>query len=270
MSLAILKKKSQRFKLGYGISGGPKGFSINGGYRNQGWVGQGVRGRHLSRTRFRGLAPIGHGGCCGTYPQNILSQSNCCTNDPNIIKRSNMNTQARIATTFVHPTSIFNYDCSKNCRKVVVSVAPAGYVDYAHYTHSKGRKAATCNDFVVSSNGKEDSGKINCAPFGSCKSHNFIGGKKIPYTPYVKSKLTGAMDASEWIGFGLLATKCLPPPPCKQHWPITSNKKTGCKKNYYTPEEAIADGVLPADWMNCLPGTTAASSYVTNNVFMSY
>ena len=76
MSIVILKRKSERFKLGEGISGkGKKGFSLNGGHRNQGWVGQDLRGRHLSRTLYRGLAPIGHGGCCGTYTKNHVF---CC------------------------------------------------------------------------------------------------------------------------------------------------------------------------------------------------
>ena len=277
MSLAILKKKSKRYKLGCGVYGhGHNGFSLNGGHRNQGWVGQGVRGRHRSRTPYRGLTPVGNGGCCGTYPQHILSQPNCCTNDPGIIKRSTMNTPGYLAATVVHPTSVFNSDCSGTCPKIIVSVDSSGYLDYAHYTHSKGRRAATCDDFAVSSEGYEDSGKVGCisgspaSTLGTCRSSSYIGGKKRPNTPYVKTTHKGATSASEWTGFGLLSSKCLPPPPCKQHWPINYNKVAHCISNYYSPEEAIAAGVLPADWMNCLPGTTAGSSHVTNNAFMSY
>lgn len=45
MSIATLKKKSQ--VLNSSISG-TKGFSLNGGYRNQGWVGQSSVGRNIN------------------------------------------------------------------------------------------------------------------------------------------------------------------------------------------------------------------------------
>jgi hypothetical protein len=45
---------------------GPEGFSLNGGRRNVGYVGQSMA---MSRngTPFRGQFPYGSGGCCGTY-----------------------------------------------------------------------------------------------------------------------------------------------------------------------------------------------------------
>ena len=45
---------------------GPKGFSLNGGHRNVGYVGKGYS-MSKSGTPFRGLYPVGWGGCCGTY-----------------------------------------------------------------------------------------------------------------------------------------------------------------------------------------------------------
>ena len=155
MSIVILKKKSERFKLGENISGkGKNGFSLNGGRRSQGWVGQDLRGRHLSRTLYRGLAPVGHGGCCGTYPKKILGQPSCSANDPNIIKRSTMNTPAHIATTYVHPTSIFNFDCSGNCRTVMVSVAPQ-VPDYSIYIAAKAQAAMFCPDVITDGSGSQ-------------------------------------------------------------------------------------------------------------------
>ena len=68
MSEATLKRKSQRVKNT--ISGKDKnGFSLNGGYRNKGWVGQ--------ENFFR-------------------PDRTSCTNDPNIIKRSTINTNGLI------------------------------------------------------------------------------------------------------------------------------------------------------------------------------
>jgi hypothetical protein len=155
MSIVVLKKKSERFKLGESISGkGKNGFSLNGGRRSQGWVGQDLRGRHLSRTLYRGLAPVGHGGCCGTYPKKILGQPSCSANDPNIIKRSTMSTPAHIATTYVHPTSIFNFDCSGNCRTVMVSVAPQ-VPDYSIYIAAKAQAAMFCPDVITDGSGSQ-------------------------------------------------------------------------------------------------------------------
>jgi len=46
---------------------GPKGFSINGGTRNVGYVGKTMH-QAKQGTRFRGVYPYGSGGVCGTYP----------------------------------------------------------------------------------------------------------------------------------------------------------------------------------------------------------
>ena len=115
MSLIVLKRKSRRYKAP--VSGrGNNGFSINGGYRNQGWVGQDMLGRSLSHTPYRGVAPMGNGGTGGRYPQNIIDGGPCVgINDPDYIKRSNMNTPGLIAATVTHPTAVFNPDCSGSC-----------------------------------------------------------------------------------------------------------------------------------------------------------
>jgi hypothetical protein len=47
---------------------GPVGFSVSGTHRNVGGVGQSM---HMSKsgTPFRGMYPVGNGGCCGKYKQ---------------------------------------------------------------------------------------------------------------------------------------------------------------------------------------------------------
>ena len=47
---------------------GPVGFSLAGTHRNVGYVGQSM-GMSKSGTPFRGMNPIGNGGCCGKYAQ---------------------------------------------------------------------------------------------------------------------------------------------------------------------------------------------------------
>lgn len=113
MSIIAQKRNSRRFTNP--ISGKAGGFSLNGGLRNQGWVGQTSSSRTLVHTPFRGSIPMGNGGCCGTYPVNIVSGANCCTNDASIIKRSNMNTKGHINSTVVYPTGVFNASCTRTC-----------------------------------------------------------------------------------------------------------------------------------------------------------
>jgi hypothetical protein len=122
MSIVALKRNSRRFKAP--ISGrGKDGFSLNGGYRNQGRVGQILAGRSLGGTKFRGNTPMGNGGCCGNYVINIANTGNCCTNDPSIIKRSSMTTKGRIESGLLNPVGgIFrNVNCNTSCRRIWVA-----------------------------------------------------------------------------------------------------------------------------------------------------
>jgi len=45
---------------------GPVGFSLNGGTRNVGYIGKSMR-MSKQGTPFRGVNPMGSGGCCGRY-----------------------------------------------------------------------------------------------------------------------------------------------------------------------------------------------------------
>jgi hypothetical protein len=51
---------------------GPVGFSLNGTHRNIGYVGKSMR-MSKQGTPFRGVNPMGAGGCCGTYDQPLPS-----------------------------------------------------------------------------------------------------------------------------------------------------------------------------------------------------
>jgi len=65
MSIATLKKKTASLYNNQSV--GQKQFSLNGGYRSQGWVGQSIISRSLPRTLARGNAIRGHGGLNGSY-----------------------------------------------------------------------------------------------------------------------------------------------------------------------------------------------------------
>ena len=87
MSLQTFKKKSIINSLGVKISGKPtnnfwisqgpeninvpygtSGFSLQGGRRNQGYVGKTYQ-MSKNGTPYYGIFPIGYGGCCGKYPK---------------------------------------------------------------------------------------------------------------------------------------------------------------------------------------------------------
>ena len=260
MSIVALKRNSRRFKAR--ISGqGSKGFSLSGGHRNQGWVGQGVRGRSLTGTPFRGAVAMGNGGCCGTYVKKINNRSsNCCTNDPTIVKRSTMNTLGHIDSTVIYPTAVFSDSCRDgNCPKIQNWVK-----DFSPHNHSEGqrifkkaRKSAKCVNL------KDDAGLDTCHK--GCKSASYhIGGKKKVREMYAKNLNMLAVGSEEYQRTSLMSTVNLPTPDCKKPYPMELNHTGNCQKNFMTSDDAIIGGMLPKDWMNCNKCLNPGMSYITH------
>lgn len=260
MSIVALKRNSRRYKAR--ISGqGNKGFSLNGGHRNQGWVGQGVRGRSLTGTPFRGAVPMGNGGCCGTYVQKINNRSsNCCTNDPNIVKRSTMNTLGHIDSTVIYPTSVF----SESCRDGKCPNIQNWVKDFSPLNHSEGQrifKVARQSGKCV--NLKDDAGLDTC--HRGCKSASYhIGGKKVVREMYSKNLNMLAVGSEEYQRTSLMSTVNLPTPDCKKPYPMGLNHTGSCQKNFMTSDDAIKGGVLPHDWMNCNKCLNPGMNYITH------
>ena len=99
MSIVTLKKKTS-YKYNNN-SVGYKHFSLNGGYRNQGWVGQSNISRSLPQTYMRGDTMRGYGGCCGTYritPQ--ITSAIQSTNNNKVMKSSVLSNDGMLATQF--------------------------------------------------------------------------------------------------------------------------------------------------------------------------
>ena len=98
MSIATLKRKTLAKYNNSSVNTG-EGFSLNGSYRNQGYVGQTSLSRSLPRTPMKGNIPRGHGGCCGTYNITPIVQSGVTsTEDNTVIKLSVMNTMGMLDT----------------------------------------------------------------------------------------------------------------------------------------------------------------------------
>ena len=90
MSIVTLKKKTAA-KYNNSSVGVPL-FSLNGGHRSQGYVGQTSLSRSLPRTLWRGGAMRNSGGCCGTFTSNSIISAVNSTEDPSVIKESSINT----------------------------------------------------------------------------------------------------------------------------------------------------------------------------------
>jgi hypothetical protein len=114
MSIVTLKRKTAA-KYNNSSVNSTNGFSLNGGYRNQGYVGQTSLSRSLPRTLMKGNTVRGHGGCCGKYRISPIIQSGVTsTEDHNVIKGSVINTNGMIENRFGHKPTVVKPDSSLN------------------------------------------------------------------------------------------------------------------------------------------------------------
>lgn len=95
MSIATLKKKTLHKYNNSSV--GQSQFSLNGGYRSQGFVGQTSLSRSLVKTPMKGNVVRGHGGKDGTYIQHSNFTSDIVSlNDSTQIKQSVVSTESMI------------------------------------------------------------------------------------------------------------------------------------------------------------------------------
>jgi hypothetical protein len=221
MSLVALKRNARRRKAP--ISGRPGGgFSLNGGRRNQGWVGQ------------------------TTAPRRA-----CSANDPSIIKRSTMNTAGLIDATVTHPTGAMlesTRACDASCKINWVKDTSAFATSSAEHTRALSTRTATKNP--AWSWGLPVKERPGCGR--GCGAASFwIGGKHYVREPYAKGAQLHSTSSSEYQATGLMRKKSLPTPPCLSHFPFTMNYNSTLQTRFMTPAQAIASGALPPDWMKC-------------------
>lgn len=148
MSIATLKKKTQSKYNNNSV--GFASFSLNGSYRNQGYVGQTSLSRSLPRTLAKGNALRGYGGCCGNYTitPSILSAVTS-TEDNHIVKPSVLANDGMLATKYrwvrrPAPFSVVKSDNNNN------NTSAQDYIN--HVSTTTVNKINTCNQGVVKSN----------------------------------------------------------------------------------------------------------------------
>jgi hypothetical protein len=172
MSIATLKKKSK--VLHHSMSVNRPTFSINGGHRNQGYVGQDTRGRSLATSLMRGNTLRGNGGCCGTYRvlPHVVSAIQY-QNDPTVMKSSSMGTDGMLMTkyrwvrrpypyTSVKPDATLNSNTQelyiKNLQKNTLADYNSCNAPYmVNGVYKKSVPASTCSNPIFT----KDTGTIN-------------------------------------------------------------------------------------------------------------
>ena len=242
MSIAVLKKKSRHNHRFAPISGrGKDGFSLNGGYRNIGTVGQFRMISNTTRTPFKGAVAKGNGGCCGKYYNHPLNSGSCCTNDNSHIKKSSKNTAAMIDIKYHWIKGTYpNYWVKEDNGSYNITRDQSTYIKKVTQKSS----SAGCKKALT----EEEKKKIkSCSSNTACSYH--IGGKKIIRMPYSKNYNMLAVSQGQYITAGGVAkNSCLPTPANKQPFPMVLNHDSGCQVNYANWVDAQNAGALPADW----------------------
>ena len=281
MSIAVLKRKSRHSPRLAHISGiGELGFALNGTRRVKGVVGPTNLGRHYTNTPFRGVEPMGSGGCCGRYVVNIATSSCCGINDEGIIKKSTKNTKGMIEDRYLGTLHGAYKDPVYDSNGKLISNPQINWVQprsneyniihsqgqYIRDIHAKSVCVPNAEPYVGGRCGAKfetetevEKGKyINCNGVSNCFYH--MGGKRGIVGPGIsltgQGKITktlngpGAVSQGEYItGSFLKDVNNLPTPPRKKHFPMYIIRN-GCNVYYRTPCQAVEDGALVPWWMD--------------------
>jgi len=173
------------------------GFSLNGKYRNIGYVGknslQSIGGSRMKpgTTDYKGS-----GGCCGNYQNNPSPNNQCCLDDSNTVKPSTLNTRGMLANRFRWtkrniPAEDFQGQAPDNNQiQDIYNNWVSG--ENGNYNIKKSSQQYTENLAATlaykNRNLNKDSGIVNCAldQNGKCSKGHHIGGKYVPAKPYAK------------------------------------------------------------------------------------
>ena len=188
MSIVAMKRKSR----GYNSPISANGFSLNGGLRNVGIMGQ----TNLMRSNTR-----------------------CFADDASVIKRSTKNTLGHLESAFNHPICD-NGKCPIG--PIVKQYTPENqsqgvYIENLTRIQYKEQKDCPNND-IDTATGKITAGTIKCA--GDCDLTTYIGGRKILRVNYMKD-LNLDRSSEEYMRTKLMQKKCIdlhPPSDPSKKW----------------------------------------------------
>jgi len=247
MSIVLMSRK---VKAKQNICNKNDGFSLKGTRRNLGNIGSDCKNSSV-RTIFRGSVPVGHGANRSSgYPVDIL-RSKC----GDCIGATCMPTSTLTNKGYIESHLVNNADCGEKCiEKWVKSFNPEEHSQSSYIRRIKVHRAGCEQD--------DTSGATDNSCVKNCNDTYFIGTRKISRATYHQDTNNEVMTSGQYTEIELLRNNCLPDAACKKAFPfvLTSN---GCRTEYYTPQEAIDDGLLPEDWMAC------KTKYPTNSYWRS-
>lgn len=191
MSIVAMKRKSR----GYNRPVSENGFSLNGGLRSVGIMGQ----TNLMRSKTR-----------------------CIPDDARVIKRSTKNTLGHLESAFNHPICT-NGTCSIG--PIVKQYTPENqsqgvYIQNLTRIQYKDLRDCSNND-IDKATGKITAGTIKCA--SGCDLTTYISGRKILRVNYMKD-LNLDRSSEEYMRTSLIQKKCI------NLLPPTNNTRDPSKK----------------------------------------
>jgi hypothetical protein len=202
------------------------GFSINGGHRNVGYVGKGYS-MSKNGTPFRGVNPVGWGGCCGTYkksePVYNINEVIVQGTQQEYVKQSVLSTYGMLAKKYrwVYNGQYPNY-----------WVQPVFGASTQSDTKSQGNylqnlSAANMCVIDVNDQAKYEGYKVNCGPTNCSTStvqykYNDMA-RNAPYTKTIKQPI----DSSQYTLY--IQRGCQNPKGKQKPFPYAVQTGTGIK-----------------------------------------
>jgi hypothetical protein len=159
------------------------GFSINGGHRNQGYIGQTSLSRSITRTPFRGAHPMGTGGCCSTYKDDVLFNCGRCLNNADYIKPSVLTTKGMLAKKLKWRNGTTKTERGTPAQHPTKPTGHYGEHTQGEYIAAK-KTTATTVTFLNKDNADCKSSNSGCQ---AIKNEYFIGSQKFIREAYSKS-----------------------------------------------------------------------------------
>ena len=251
MSLATLKRKNTaRQNMSTN-----KIFSTKGVIRNLKGIGSNTQIISDVRTTFKVTSPLACSGLDKTiYSYNGQHIIGKCKVNIDSVPTSTMTTKGLLSSRVYHPV-VKTLDCEgdKKTHWWVKNFNPLDHSQSEYMRMLNVKKSA--NDCIMPTE-QPITDNLECHAYK-------IGSRKSVKTHYNKLAKKGAMSSGVYTNINLLRNNCLPPPPCKQSFPIMS-KKGGCNIEYLTADEAMHDGALPPDWLNCKASYPTYHTYTIN------
>ena len=183
MSIVTLKRKTQTQYNNMSV--GQKGFSLNGSFRGQGYVGQSTQSRTLVRTLAKGSELRGHGGCCGKYPiSNVRASELLHLDDASVVRSTVKNTTGMISSKYRWVTRPHPYSSLKQTGSDRQMNHQSTYIDNLVKTTLNAMDLPGCKPEYVC--------KMPCRPIGANSFRSIV-----PVYKEVKAdSFTGAISQS--------------------------------------------------------------------------